>query len=100
LSISPQGGFISFSSTNYNVSESAGFVTVTVKRSGTTTAAVTVAYATDDAGAAANCGALNSGLASSHCDLTPLFGTLTFAANETQKTLDIPISQDSFAEGQ
>jgi hypothetical protein len=72
---------------------------VTVNRTVTTTAAVTVDYATDDPGAPANCGALNTGLASSRCDFPAMFGTLTFAANETQKTLDIPINQDSFVEG-
>src|SRR5204862_6295616 len=37
FSINPQGGFISFSAPNYNVNESAGFVTVTVNRTGNTT---------------------------------------------------------------
>src|SRR5436190_22126451 len=99
FSINPQGGFISFSATNYNVNESAGFVTVTVNRTVTTTAAVTVDYATDDTGAPANSGVLNSGLAAARCDFTPMFRTVTFAANETQKRRDIPINQDSFREG-
>jgi CheY-like chemotaxis protein len=43
--------------------------------------------------------ALNGGLASSRCDFTAVFGTLSFAANETQKTLVIPINRDSFTEG-
>ena len=99
FNINPAGGFISFSTSNYSVNEATGFVMVMVNRTGATTAAVNVDYATSDTGAPANCGTLNSGLASSRCDFTALFGTLNFAANETQKTLNIPINQDSFAEG-
>jgi hypothetical protein len=92
-------GLISFSAANYNVNENTGFVTVTVNRSGSTNDPVRVDYATADTGTPASCSTLNSGLASSRCDFTAMFGTLNFAANETQKTLDIPINRDSFNEG-
>src|SRR6185503_15686713 len=42
---------------------------------------------------------LNSGLASARCDFGLTLGTLNFAAMETQKTLVIPITQDSYSEG-
>ncbi|MGZ8848021.1 MAG: Calx-beta domain-containing protein, partial [Pyrinomonadaceae bacterium] len=93
------GGFISFSNVSYSVNENAGVVTVTVVRTNDTTQPVTVDYATDDTGASTNCATLLTGLASQRCDYTTLLGTLKFAANETQKTLDIPINQDAYAEG-
>src|SRR4029434_6073432 len=94
-----QGGFISFSQPNYNVSESTGIVTVTVTRTNDVTQAANVDYATDDTGASTNCAALNTGLAAQRCDYTSVFGTLKFAANETQKTIDIPINLDAYIEG-
>jgi hypothetical protein len=86
------GGFFSFSPGTYSVNEAAGLVTVTVVRTNDVTQAATVDYATDDTGASTNCSALNSGLSSQRCDYTSVFGTLKFAANETQKTIDIPIN--------
>ncbi len=97
FSINPQGGFISFSAANYNVSESTGFVTLTVNRSGDTTAAVTVDYATNDTGAPVNCATFN-GLASARCDFTTAIGTLKFAAGETQKTIVVVVNKDGFVE--
>jgi len=93
------GGFISFSQPNYNVSESTGIVTVTVTRTNDVSQAAQVDYATDDTGASISCAALNTGLASQRCDYTSMFGTLKFAANETQKTVDIPINLDAYTEG-
>ena len=93
------GGFISFGQANYNVSESTGVVTVTVTRTNDVSQAVNVDYATDDTGAQTNCSLLNTGLASQRCDYTSMFGTLRFAANETQKTVDIPINLDAYNEG-
>jgi large repetitive protein len=90
---------ISFSAANYNVNENDGVVHVIVNRTGDTSTMVTVDYATDDTGASTDCDALNSGLASSRCDFTAMFGTLQFAANEAQKILDIPVNQDSYTEG-
>ena len=94
-----QGGFISFSQPNYNVSEITGIVTVTVTRTNDVSQAAQVDYATDDTGASISCAALNTGLASQRCDYTSMFGTLRFAANETQKTVDIPINLDAYTEG-
>jgi hypothetical protein len=93
------GGFFSFSPATYSVSEATGIVTVTVARTNDVTRAATVDYATDDTGASTNCGTLNTGLASQRCDYISVFGTLKFAANETQKTIDIPINLDAYTEG-
>jgi hypothetical protein len=94
-----QGGFIGFSRANTSVNEIDGNVTITVIRTNDVTQTATVDYATDDTGASTNCSALNSGLASQRCDYTSMFGTLRFAANETQKTIDIPINLDGYTEG-
>ena len=93
------GGLISFSQANTNVSEITGLVTLTVVRSNDVSQAVNVDYATDDTGASTNCAALNTGLAAQRCDYTTMLGTLKFAANETQKTIDIPINLDAYTEG-
>jgi uncharacterized repeat protein (TIGR01451 family) len=94
-----QGGFVAFSSAGYSVNENQGFVTVTIVRTNDVSQPSTVDYATDDTGSSNNCAALLTGLASQRCDYTSMFGTLNFAANETQKTVDIPINLDSYAEG-
>ncbi len=97
FSINAQGAVVSFSASNYNTSESTGFVTLTVNRSGDTTTAVTVDYATSDTGTPANCATFN-GLASSHCDFTTAIGTVKFAAGETQKTIVVVVNKDSYVE--
>jgi hypothetical protein len=94
-----QGGFFSFNSATYDVNENDGAVTVTITRTNDVSQAANVDYATDDTGASTNCAALNTGLASQRCDYTSMFGTLRFAANETQKTLEIPINLDAYTEG-
>src|SRR6185295_11778658 len=58
---------------------------------------VTADYATDGS-SSGNCAALR-GVASLRCDVTAMYGTFRFAAGETQKTLDIPINQDSYNQG-
>jgi hypothetical protein len=89
---------ISFSQSTYNTSETAGFVTITVNRTGLTGPAVMVDYATDDTGALTSCAQTN-GLASARCDFTTASGTLKFAASETQKTFVVLVNRDSYVEG-
>ena len=92
-------GIISFSAADYTVSESGHSVTITVERSGDTTGAATVDYATpDDSNSLVPCATVN-GLALSRCDFTTAIGTLKFAAGETTKTFEVLISQDSYVEG-
>jgi len=71
---------------------------VTVTRSGDSSAAATVNYATSDTSGANNCNVFN-GAASARCDYLTTLGTLHFAANETSRTISIPIVDDSYAEG-
>lgn len=90
---------IALSQSNYNVDEGTGFVTITVNRTGDLSIPVSVDYATNDTGSSDVCSTLNSGMASARCDFGLTLGTLKFAANETQKTFVIPITQDSYTEG-
>jgi hypothetical protein len=92
-----QGGVVSFSSATYSVSKSAGFLLVTVNRSGDAATAASVDYATSDDSASAMIPCSTSdGLATSRCNFTSTFGTLKFAATETVKTFIVPITQDSY----
>jgi len=93
------GAVIAFSQSNYSVSESAGFTTVTVNRTGDTSTTATVDYATSDGGVSLLPCSTANGMASSRCDFTPALGTLRFAAGETSKTVMILINQDSYVEG-
>jgi Tol biopolymer transport system component len=77
---------VQFSSTNYTVNEDGVFATITVTRTGTTTGAATVEYAT------------SNGSATDRGDYTPAVGTLRFAAGETSKTFIVSIIDDAFIE--
>jgi uncharacterized repeat protein (TIGR01451 family) len=89
---------VQFNSANYLVSESAGRATVTLTRIGNTTPPATVDYATSNAAAASSCSA-NTGVASSSCDYSSSFGTVSFAPGETVKTIVVPLVDDTYAEG-
>ena len=92
---------IKFSQPNYSVNENGKFLTITVNRSGDSSPAVTVDYATPDDSAATSvlpC-ATPGGVAIPRCDFTTALGTLTFASGETSKTFTVLISQDAFLEG-
>ncbi|HEX8163698.1 MAG TPA: Calx-beta domain-containing protein [Pyrinomonadaceae bacterium] len=78
---------LQFSAANYNAVESGGPATVTVARTGDTTGAVTINYATE------------GGTATPGSDYTAVSGTLTFAAGETTKTFAVPILDDNIFEG-
>jgi CSLREA domain-containing protein len=96
-----QGGIISFSQSNYTVGESGGSITITVNRTGDTSGAASVDYATPDDSELANvpvCATI-SGIAQPRCDFTTALGALQFAPGETSKTFIVLISQDNFAEG-
>ena len=94
--IAPQNT-IQFSSAAASASEAANQLTVTVNRN-VTTAAASVDYATNDTAGADQCNQAN-GKASSRCDYLITLGTLQFAAGEASKTLNIPIVNDVYAEG-
>jgi hypothetical protein len=74
---------VQFSAPTYVVNEAAGTATITVTRSGDTSVAATVSYATsDDTATAGN-------------DYTSANGTLNFAAGQTTQTFTVPITEDS-----
>jgi hypothetical protein len=77
---------INFSAANFTVAESTKSATITVSRSGPTTTAVTVDYAT------------SNGTANAGSDYTGVSGTLTFAAGQASRTFTIPIINDTLDE--
>jgi len=94
----PTGGYLRFSSANFNTTESSGSTSITVQRFGDTTQAASVNYATADDITVVPCGTIN-GIASSRCDFTSALGTLRFEAGETSKTFAVLITQDNYVEG-
>ncbi|HEX8190020.1 MAG TPA: SBBP repeat-containing protein [Pyrinomonadaceae bacterium] len=78
---------LAFTQTAPSVQEDVTSLTLTVQRTGDTSGAATVDYAT------------SNGTASERSDYTTALGTLRFAAGETAKTIDILINEDSFTEG-
>jgi hypothetical protein len=77
---------VQLSSSSSTVSEASGSVTVTVTRSGDTSAASTVDYSTSDGGATQS------------QDYTVANGTLSFAPGETSKTFNVLIIDDAYVE--
>ncbi|HYW72478.1 MAG TPA: choice-of-anchor Q domain-containing protein [Pyrinomonadaceae bacterium] len=97
ITVNAAGGSINFNPATVNTTESSGLTTVTVKRTGDLSREVTVDYATSgDNGLP--CSVAN-GVATPKCDFTTALGTLSFAANEDTKVINIQLSQDSFVEG-
>jgi predicted outer membrane repeat protein len=96
ITVNPIGGFFKFVSGTGDTQENFGSMSVPVLRTGDTSRAATVDYATnpDNGLPCSNV----SGVASPKCDFTAAIGTLSFAAGETSKTITILISQDSFIE--
>jgi titin len=80
-------GTLQFSAATYSIAENAGSATITVTRSGGSASGVTVNYATAN------------GTATAGSDYTATSGTLNFGAGETSKTFSVPITNDTFAEG-
>lgn len=76
------GGELEFSAANYRVSEGQPNVSIEVRRTGTSSAAVVVNYATSN-------GTANAG------DYTGQSGKLNFGAGETKKTFTVPIRADA-----
>jgi len=91
------GGTFNFSAATYNTTESSGFTTVTVTRTGDLGRAVTVDYASSGNNGLP-CSTAN-GVATPKCDFTTAQGTLSFGVGENTKVVNILISQDGFVEG-
>jgi uncharacterized repeat protein (TIGR01451 family) len=89
---------IQLAATKYLVGEGEARVNVNLTRLGSTSDLATINYRASDAGSPVPCNVLN-GIASSRCDYSTSVGTLSFAPGETVKTISIPITDDSYAEG-
>jgi hypothetical protein len=89
---------VQLSAATFSANEGAGSISITFTRTGDTSGAATVNYATSDAAALHNCNVLD-GAASGRCDYTTAVGTVHFAAGQTSKHISIAIVDDSFAEG-
>lgn len=76
-----------FTASSVQVQENCTALAVTVTRSGNTSVATSVRYSSADV------------TALQRTDYTIAVGTLNFAATETQKTINLLISEDSFTEG-
>ena len=90
---------VQLNATSYPVTEGTPDVNIIVTRTGDTSVASTVDYATGDTAGAASCNTPNTGVASSRCDYITTVGTLRFAAGEVSKQISIPIVDDSYLEG-
>jgi hypothetical protein len=76
-------GKAQFGATAYSTPEITGFATITVTRTGGTSSAATVHYATSP-------GAVNPAVPGTHYD--HVSGTVTFAAGEKTRTFVVPVS--------
>lgn len=97
LVVNPPPQSIQLSTSAFGVTEGTSTLNVQVTRTGDTTVASTVDYATNDTAGATNCGVVN-GAASSRCDYLTTLGTVHFAAGEVSQTIKIPIIDDNRAE--
>jgi glucose/arabinose dehydrogenase/ribosomal protein L35AE/L33A len=84
--VATQPGSLRFSNSSYSLAENGGTLTVTVTRTGGTSGAVSVNYAT------------TNGTATAGSDYTAASGTLSFANGETSKTFTIAVTDDSAVE--
>ncbi|HEX8176665.1 MAG TPA: M12 family metallo-peptidase [Pyrinomonadaceae bacterium] len=87
----------SFNEASVNTAQGFGALTVTVTRTNAT-APASVQFATSDISGGNECNQV-SGQASQRCDYAAQAGTLSFAAGESSKTLQIPIISDGYIEG-
>lgn len=83
----PVTSTVQFQQATYDVTEDITFVSVKVTRTGDTSTAANVDYATSNA------------VALQRTDYTIAIGTLRFAAGETEKTINILVNEDSYVEG-
>jgi len=90
-------GQIQLSAATFTAAEGTTTLNVGVTRTGDSSTAATVNYATSDT--AANACNTTNGQASSRCDYLRTLGTLTFAAGEISKSISISIVDDVYAEG-
>jgi hypothetical protein len=96
---SPAPATMQFSASNYSVGEGDLRVNLTVTRSGDTTSAAKVSFATFDDAGLQNCNVKNA-IASPRCDYENTIGALTWTAGDASpKTFSVALVDDSYAEG-
>ena len=83
----PVPAILQFESTGANATEGCAAAEMTVKRTGGTTGAVTVDFATNDV------------TAQQRADYVVAAGTLTFAPGETSQTIPVLTTEDAYVEG-
>ena len=83
---------------SFSVGEADGRATITVTRTGDTSQAASVDYATSDTSGLNNCNVF-TGNASQRCDYTAMAGTVNFSAGQTSANFDVPIVNDVYVEG-
>nr|MDQ3746650.1 Ig-like domain-containing protein [Acidobacteriota bacterium] len=99
--ITVRPGTIEFKQSSYTVDEGAGSLAVTVRRTGDTSQAATVDYATNDGSiptVAVPCSA-TTGIALDRCDFTKALGRLRFAPGESEASFNVLITDDAYVEG-
>jgi hypothetical protein len=91
---------VQFSSPSITMSEASTSAPITIVRSGDMTSTVSVTARTIDNPAAVRCDDTTTlpGTAFPRCDYATTVETLTFAPGETQKTISVPLINDSFVE--
>jgi hypothetical protein len=96
---------VEIAANSYTINEAAantalGFtsLTVNVTRTGDSSGAVSVQYATSDQSGGNECNQV-TGFASQRCDYTTVAGTVRFAAGETSKSINISVINDGYVEG-
>jgi uncharacterized repeat protein (TIGR01451 family) len=89
---------LQLSASSYTVGEGTGSAAIVVTRTGNTSGAVTIDYATSDNSGLADCSVVN-GQANSRCDYLATVGTLHFDAGVTSKIISVPIVDDARVEG-
>src|SRR5205085_9807845 len=92
---------VQFATNSISVNEGAGSVTINITRTGNLSSVASVSYETIDDPAEVRCDdqVNNHGAAYARCDYATSNDTLSFAANETQKSITIPIIDDGMFEG-
>lgn len=89
---------IQFSQVSFSGPENGTGIALFVSRTGNTSGASTVDYATSDTSGANNCNVI-TGNASARCDYIAAIGTLRFAGGETFKLIPLLWIDDAYAEG-
>jgi hypothetical protein len=98
--IQPTTTTIQFAAPSLTVSEMSGHADVTITRTGILSNTNSIIFKTLDNPAAVACNDTTTapGVSFARCDYATTFQTVTFAPNETSKTVSVPLIDDSYGE--